>query len=59
MKIKLTTCLAGVDHVWNPGDEVEVEAAEGRRLVEAGFAVPVASRAAEKAAASKPAAETR
>ena len=41
MKIKMLTCLAGEEFTWNTGDVVEVDAEEGNRLCERGYAKKV------------------
>ncbi|MEF2549996.1 hypothetical protein VQ042_01285 [Aurantimonas sp. A2-1-M11] len=50
MKIKMTTSMAGVAFALSPGDETEQFGdAEAIRLIEAGYAVPVAEDVTEKA----------
>lgn len=49
MKVKMTTCMAGLDFVRNVGDVVDVDDAEGARMLLAGFAVPWRGREAETA----------
>lgn len=59
MKIKMLTSLAGDDFALASGDETDRFADdEARRLVEAGYAVPVVEEKVERAA-KKPAAEKR
>lgn len=41
MKVKLKTCRAGVGFVQNIGDVIDVDDAEGQRMIEAGQAVTV------------------
>jgi hypothetical protein len=53
MRVKLTTSLANPDEARHAGEEHEYEQAEAIRLIEAGFAVPVAAKAAEKATKSQ------
>lgn len=53
MKVKLLIARAGVDFTQNVGDEIEVSAEEGKRLIEAGQAAPVRSSAPEKAVRKK------
>jgi len=43
MKIKMLTGMAGVDYSLSPGDERDFDDAEAIRLIDAGFAVPVAA----------------
>jgi hypothetical protein len=43
MKVKLLTSRAGVGESQNAGDEIEVSAAEGGRMIEAGQATLVRS----------------
>jgi hypothetical protein len=64
MKIKMTVSLAGTDFVLSPGEETKrFDAAEAHRLIEAGYAVPVADAPADvakrDAKARKPKLETR
>lgn len=50
MRLRFTTSIAGAHYSFKPGDETEwPNDAEARRLVEAGFAVPVRSVAIETA----------
>ncbi|MBS7545112.1 hypothetical protein [Ancylobacter oerskovii] len=59
MKIKMLTSLAGVGFALAPGDETDrFPDAEARRMVEAGYAVPVAEEKRE-IATRKPAPEKR
>jgi len=58
MKIKMTTGLSGPDYSLSPGDVRDFPAAEARRLIEAGYAVPDAGPRKERAV-EKPAAEKR
>ena len=44
MKVLLKVGLSGPAGAWSPGDEYECEAREAARLIEAGFAEPVAPR---------------
>lgn len=44
MKVKALVCISGADHTINAGDEVEMEAAEAIRHIEAGHVVPVAEK---------------
>lgn len=57
MKIKFTTCMVGGDFTRNAGDVADVPDAEAKRLIEAGFAVPVrgGKGKTEKATAEPPA----
>ena len=57
MKIKMTMGLAGPDYALAPGDQREFPQDEAVRLIEAGFAVPVAEVKMELAV--KPAPERR
>lgn len=59
MKIKLTTCLSGVNGTWNAGDEYDCSEDEGRSLIDAGYAVPVAKEVREKAVKKSFRKETR
>lgn len=59
MKIKLLTGFAGADFSLSPGDETDrFSDGEAVRMIEAGYAVPVAGDEAETAT-KPPAAETR
>lgn len=49
MKIRLLVSRAGLDFSQNAGDEIEVTAAEGARMIEAGQAEPVRAPRAERA----------
>lgn len=57
MKIRMTMGLAGPQYALAPGDEREFPRDEAVRLIEAGFAVPVAEVKVEHAV--KPAPEGR
>lgn len=57
MHVKLTVPMSG-EKPWNVGDEFECSADEAKRLIDAGYAVPIVSAKIEKAV-KKPAAETR
>ena len=41
MRLRFTTSMAGADFVRNPGDVAELPDDEAKRLIDAGFAVPV------------------
>ena len=43
MKIKLLTSRAGADFSQNVGDVVDVSDGEGKRMIDAGQAIPVAN----------------
>lgn len=59
MKLKMLTGLAGVDFLLAPEDETErFSGKEAQRLIDAGYAVPVAEHKAERAV-RRPVAETR
>jgi hypothetical protein len=58
MKIKMLTGLCGPDYNLAPGDAHDFGDAEAVRLIEAGFAVPLAEIKSETAT-KKPAAERR
>ncbi|TDH35716.1 hypothetical protein E2A64_10290 [Pseudohoeflea suaedae] len=49
MLIKMTVGLSGVEYSLNPGDERDFPQDEAIRLIEAGYAAPVAERKVEKA----------
>lgn len=53
MKLKLLVGMTG-GITLQPGDEYDFEQAEAFRLMEAGFAVPVAERRVETATVRKP-----
>lgn len=59
MKVKLTTSLSGTNGAWNAGDEYECGDSEARSLIEAGFAVPIATEKRETATKKTTAKETR
>lgn len=54
MKVKLLEPRAAADGAQNRGDEIDVSAAEGKRMIDAGQAVPVrgAAKTAEKTVAA-------
>lgn len=58
MKIKLLVSLSGAYESFNSGDERDWEDSDAIRLIEAGFAVPLAETKIERAIAM-PAAERR
>lgn len=58
MKIKMLVSLAGNEYSLSPGDERDFAQAEAIRLIDAGFAVPVAEEKTERAVA-QPATEKR
>jgi hypothetical protein len=58
MKIKMLVSLAGNEYSLSPGDERDFTQAEAIRLIDAGYAVPVAEEKTERAVA-QPAAERR
>lgn len=57
MKIKLLIGRGGPNISDSAGDEIEVNDAEGQRMIEAGQAVPVRGAKAETATKKKPATE--
>lgn len=60
MKIKMTIGLAGTDFSLAPNEETSrFPEKEAKRLIEAGYAVPVADSPAREKAVKKPAAEKR
>lgn len=54
MKIKLLTSRAGAGFVQNRGDEIDVGAEEGQRMIEAGQAELVRAAPIERAAKAAP-----
>lgn len=58
MLVKMLAGFVGTDTDWPSGSEQNIETAEALRLIEGGYAVPVAERKAERAVA-KPVAERR
>lgn len=54
MKIKMLASFAG-DWSCSVGDEIDRPDAEARRLIEAGFAVPVRTEPVERAVVERPA----
>lgn len=54
MKIKLLVSRSGANGAQNRGEEIEVDADEAKRMIEAGQAEPVRSAKVEKATAKKP-----
>ena len=60
MKLKMTVSMAGDRFSLSAGDETEVfDDADAKRLIEAGYAVPVAAPKVERATVAAPAKETR
>lgn len=58
MKIRMLVGLAGNEYALSPGDEREFPDKEAIRLIDAGYAVPVAEEKTERAVA-QPATEKR
>lgn len=55
MKIRMLVSTAGIDFALNVGDETErFDDAEAIRFIEAGYAVPVAEVAVERAVKAAP-----
>ena len=50
MLVEMLVGMAGVDYTLTPGQQVELEDLEAKRLCEAGFAAPVKQAKVEKAA---------
>ena len=59
MKIKLLVSRAGMDFSQNAGDEIEVEAAEAKRMIDAGQAEVIEAPKTERAVKADKATETR
>lgn len=59
MKIKLLVSRAGMDFAQNAGDEIEVEAAEAKRMIDAGQAEAIEAPKTERAVKADKATETR
>ena len=57
MKVELKTCRAGVGFVQNIGDVIDVDDAEGERLLAAGQAKPVEPEPEVESAATEPGVE--
>lgn len=55
MRIRMTTGLSGPHYTLSPGDEHDFPDGEAVRLIDAGFAVPVAGAKVERAVRHKPA----
>lgn len=53
MRVRMKTCLAGVDFVRNVGDVCEFDDAEAARLVDKGYAEPLGPETASAAPAEK------
>lgn len=58
MNIRMLVGLSGNEYSLSPGDEREFPDAEAIRLIEAGYAIPVAEEIVERAVA-QPASERR
>ena len=54
MKVRLTTCLSGVNGTWNAGDDYECSDGEARSLIAAGYAVAFANPKMERAVKAVP-----
>lgn len=48
-KVRLLTSMAGIDFSHNMGDEIDCNAAEAKRFIEAGIAEAIDARKIEKA----------
>lgn len=48
MQVKMTTSMAGPHGVWDPGDTVDFPEREASRLIDAGYAEPVAAKKATR-----------
>lgn len=59
MKIKLLVSRAGMDFSQNAGDEIEVDAAEAKRMIDAGQAEAIETPKTERAVKADKATETR
>lgn len=59
MRLKMLCSLYGPDVSLNAGDEGNFPDGEAKRLIEAGFAIPVAEKKMERAVKKRPAKETR
>lgn len=53
MKVKLLVSRSSVDFVQNAGDVIEVDAAEGKRMIDANQAVLVREQKTERAVKTK------
>lgn len=53
MKVRLLTSFGTADRNYNAGDEVTLDNAEAKDLLEAGFAEPVGSTPAKRASTRK------
>jgi len=49
MRVRLLVSRSGSDGTFSPGDEIEVSAAEGKRMIEAGQCEPVREKNGETA----------
>ena len=59
MKIKMLIGLSGPEYALAPGDERVFPDGEARRLIDAGYAVPVVAEKRETATKKTPTKETR
>ena len=59
MKIRLLQSRAGIDFSQSKGDEIEVDAAEAKRMIEAGQAEAIAAPKTERAVKADKATEIR
>jgi hypothetical protein len=53
MKIRLLESFGNATHTFAPGEEVDVDKAEAKQLIEAGIAEPVGSTPAKRASTRK------
>ena len=49
MKVRLLTCMAGINFVYNAGDEIEFSKDEAMRLIDAKIAEPIRRKRVERA----------
>ncbi len=59
MLVRMCTGLSGPHYILSPGDEHDFPQDEAVRLIEAGYAVPVAGEKVGRAVRKTPAKETR
>ena len=57
MKVKMLVSMAGPDISRNVGDEIDIDDAEAKRLIEASFAIPLAPEPVTERRASRKAKE--
>ena len=53
MKVRITTTVGTVDRSYAEGEEIELDKADAKQLIEAGYAEPVGTTKAKRASTRK------